>query len=395
MNNQYKFVQFVAGLASVLLLSHVSWAQPIPSVPPVPAVVSKEDPAQMATVAQTAAVTQEKTRTQQIADLLAGKVPASGLPQNLTKSAKWPSYAQAVQTNWDLYSKKIGGPMTDWAKQQVPQVQDTVFYPFSGPDFTTVYQLFPHAKRYVMVAMQSAGRPLDLTELPAATAEQSLGLLTSAWKHYGTHGFFVTEYLDKYFYSTPSRVGASTFLVTFLNLHGFQVDRVVPIEVLPNGEIKELSTDTEKWRSVRLNASKDGKQIVLDYLKMDLSNEGLAQSPENLELIRHQARYPVLFKAASHLPQNSNFSVIANEVLGQSPLIVQDETGVKYASLMDQYDVSLYGKFVVAHRSFASYHSDLAKAFAQRKDVQPLPFRFGYFKNGNYALIVALRKKSL
>lgn len=424
-NDQNKFVRFATGLFSALLLSNASWAQnavdsmPLMlsavTTPPVssktvvpaatsavaapavdsevkPAVVPKEEPALVATVAPTTVASQEKTHTQQVADLLAGRIPPAGLPDNLKKSAKWSSYSQAVQTNWDLYSQKIGVPMTEWAKQQVPLVQDTVFYPFSGPDFTTVYQLFPNAKRYVMVAMQNAGRPLDLGDLTATTTEQNLDLLTSAWKHYGTHGFFVTEYLDKYFYSTPSRIGASTFLTTFLNLHGFQVDRVVPIEVLPNGEVKELSAETEKWRSVRFNASKDGKQIVLDYLKIDLSNEGFAKSPENLEYIRREVRQPVLFKAASHLPQNNNFSVIANEVLKNAPLVVQDETGIKYTALMDTYNVALYGKFVVAHHSFTSYHGDLAKGFAQRNDVKPLTFRFGYFKDGNYAVIVALRK---
>jgi hypothetical protein len=54
--------------------------------------------------------------------------------------------------------------------------------------------------------------------------------------------------------------------------------------------------------------------------------------------------------------------------------------------------VALFGKFVVAHHSFPSYHVDLAKAFAQRDDTKPLNFRFGYFKDGNYALMIASRK---
>lgn len=414
MNSHKKIVRYLASICSVLLLNSVSQAQPATATEPItlsaltiPAVSAKvitpststdtaspvpSTASPQASDALSATVSDQVAQIRQVANLLAGKEPASGLPENLKKSAKWSTYADAVKSNWDLYSQKIGIPMADWARQQVPVVQDTVFYPFSGPDFTTVYQLFPNASRYVMVAMQTAGRPLDLAALTSTTTDPNLELLTSAWKHYGTHGFFVTEYLDKYLYSTQARIGASTFLATFLTLHGFQVDRVVPIQVLSNGEIEELPVESEKWRSVRFNASKDGKKIVLDYLKIDLSNEGFAKTPENLEFIQREVKKPVLFKAASHLPQNNNFSLIANEVLSNSPLIVQDETGVKYTALMDSYHVALYGKFVVAHHSFSSYHGDLAKGFAQRNDVKPLTFRFGYFKDGNYAVIVALRK---
>lgn len=414
MNFQKTIVRCAVGLCSVLFLSGASLArvatngQPVlisalttPTISPKALTTPTQTESSVSTISTPASkstepaepvLSEQVMQVRQVANLLAGIEPASGLPENLKKSAKWSTYAEAVKTNWDLYSQKIGVPMTDWAKEQVPVIQDAVFYPFSGPDFTTVYQLFPNAKRYVMVAMQTAGRPLDLGALTSTTTDPNLDLLTSAWKHYGTHGFFVTEYLDKYLYSTQARIGASTFLATFLTLHGFQVDRVVPIQVLANGSIEELPLDTEKWRSVRFNASKDGKKIVLDYLKIDLSNEGFTKSPEHLEFVRREAKQPVLFKAASHLPQNNNFSLIAGEVINNSPLIVQDETGVKYTSLIDAYNVSLYGKFVVAHHAFSSYHSDLAKGFAQRNDVKPLTFRFGYFKDGNYALIVALRK---
>jgi hypothetical protein len=52
----------------------------------------------------------------------------------------------------------------------------------------------------------------------------------------------------------------------------------------------------------------------------------------------------------------------------------------------------MYGKFVIAHHAFQSYHTDLAQAFTQRSDVKPLNYRFGYYKDGNYVVLVARRK---
>ena len=324
--------------------------------------------------------------------LLAGQQPVTGLPPAIAQSPRWATFAKEVTENWALYSQKIADPMSQWALAELPVAPETVFYPFSGPDFVTVHQLFPTAQRYVMMAMQNAERPLDLTNLAPDLLEPSLGVLTSAWKHFGDHGFYVTEYLEKYLYSTRANIGASTFIVSFLSLQGFEIERVVPIQVAADGSLQELSPDTPRWRSVRIQASKQGKPIVVDYLKIDLSNAGLQAAPQNLALISTLTKNPVLFKAASHLPQNVGFSVIANQVLERSPLVVQDETGLKYSNLIQSYQVTLFGKFVAAHHAFPSYHVDLAKGFAQRDDIKPLNFRFGYFKDGNYALMIATRK---
>ena len=324
--------------------------------------------------------------------LLAGQEPVIGLPPTLAQSPRWAAFSKEVTTNWARYSQKIADPMSQWALAELPVAPNTVFYPFSGPDFVTVHQLFPTAQRYVMVAMQNAERPLDLANLAPDLIDPSLAVLTSAWQHFGENGFYVTSYLEKYLYSTRANIGASTFIVSFLTLQGFEIERVVPIQVAADGSLQELSPDMPRWRSVRIQASKQGKSIVVDYLKIDLSNPGLQAAPQNLALIATLTKYPVLFKAASHLPQNVGFNMIANQVLADSPLIVQDETGLSYSTLIRAHQVALFGKFVVAHHSFPSYHVDLAKAFAQRDDTKPLNFRFGYFKDGNYALMVASRK---
>ena len=329
-----------------------------------------------------------------VATLLIGKTPASGLPASLNQSQKWNTYTQTVEANWAEYTQKIGVPMVEWAKNEVPSVNETVFYPFSGPDFTTAFQIYPNAKRYIMIAMQSAERPLNLGLTSPQATDQALDIMISAWQLYGTHGFFVTEYLDRYYYATQGRIGSSTFITIFMKLQGFELDRIVPIKVNSEGDVEEIPAEARNWPSVRIYATKAGKPIVVDYLKMDLSNPGLQASPENLKFVQLSATNPTIFKAASHLPQNANFNMIAKEVLGRAPLVVQDETALNYSALVKSFDVSLYGKFVIAHHAFQSYHTDLAQAFAQRTDVKPLNYRFGYYKDGNYAVLIARRKQN-
>ena len=78
--------------------------------------------------------------------------------------------------------------------------------------------------------------------------------------------------------------------------------------------------------------------------------------------------------------------------LGEPTGVVYVETGIKFGQLKENFGLTLYGKFERAHVAFGGYQRDLAKAFAEGKDIQPLGFRVGYFKGGSYALIVAKRK---
>ncbi|MEI7785742.1 MAG: hypothetical protein WCK08_15240 [Betaproteobacteria bacterium] len=323
--------------------------------------------------------------------LLAGQTPSEGVPANLNPTA-WSAYSSAVQRNWKQYRSQIGEPMQAWAGKEIPVFQGTVFYPFSGPDFATVSQLFPQAKRYVMVAMQTAERPIDFPELKPEAARQTLEVLTGAWENYGRDGFFVTEYLDKYLHQNRVRIGAATFLSSFFQLKGLKVKSVTPIQISAAGEVEELPASDPQWRSVRFRIERAGEQVLVDYLRIDLSDKGLSATPQHHQFVRQMSSNPVLLKAASHLPQNNSFSMVAASLTSQAPFIIQDETGIKFGQLKENFGLTLYGKFERAHVAFGGYQRDLAKAFADGKDIQPLGFRVGYFKGGSYALIVAKRK---
>jgi hypothetical protein len=125
---------------------------------------------------------------------------------------------------------------------------------------------------------------------------------------------------------------------------------------------------------------------------MDLSNHGMVEAPQQVTFFEAAAKSAILLKAASHLPQNKSFTIVRDAMLKNAPLVVQDETGIDYSPLNQTFDTVLYGRFIKPYRVFSNYNRELAKAYLTRQDEKPLPFRVGYFKDGNYALIVATRK---
>lgn len=354
---------------------------------PKPVISPTIDPEQGVKIAE---IKQEPSQFDIAATLLAGKVPASGVPEGIGRQ-DWEDFASIVHKNWTEYNDKIGTPMKLWASKEISTNSSTVFYPFSGPDFTTLYQLYPNEQHYIMSALQKAERLIDLNTLSPKAADQTLEVLGSAWKSYGHDGFFVTEYLYKYLSTNNVRIGATTLIATFLNLQNFSIRKIIPIEVTVEGQINEL-TEAGPWHSVRFYLTKDGKDVLLDYVRMDLSDEGLIKNPGDYAFIKNETKNPIVFKAASHLPQNYGFRMIKHAVLENAPSIVQDETGIGYADLSNSFDTELYGHFVKSHKVFTKFNQDLAKAYQQRDDEKPLPFRVGYYKDGTYSFVVAKRK---
>jgi hypothetical protein len=335
----------------------------------------------------------ESIKLNQAAALLAGKVlPETTLPENL-KGNDWNAFAALTQSNWAQYSKAIGEPMKVWSATEVKTDQKTIFYPFSGPDFTTLYQLFPNQDHYIMSALQPAEKLIDLGALSPKSANQTLEVLSSAWKSFGHDGFFVTEYLYKYLSTNNVRIGATSLIATFLHLQNFSIQKIVPIQVNEQGVIEELK-DEDRWYSVRFYLKKDGRPVVLDYVRMDLSDQGFKDSPGNAIFFKESSKNPVVFKAASHLPQHGHFTFVAKTVTETAPMIVQDETGIGYGKLNQYYETTLYGEFVKSYKVFSSFNRELAAAYKERSDEKPLPFRVGYFKDGTYAMIVAKRKSN-
>ncbi len=315
--------------------------------------------------------------------------------------AFWRSYSQEVSNYWRDYERRIGRPMREWACQELGSADGvTVFYPFAGPDLPAAYQLFPDADRYVLLSMQRGEPPPRIEALSSSDLDDYLNSFRRAWKFYGALGFFRTDDLDAVGKSESGRpVGVSGALMAFAVRLGFEVEAIEPIFLDLNQNLlaprDKLGAGRDTWDSVRLTLRKDGRRVIVDHVRMDLSNAALSITPGPRPWLERVARNPTILKAASHLPQEREFSIFRNLVVANSPLIVQDETGIDYAKLAENYSVRLYGKFTRPNTSFEQdLQQSLAAAYRKAVGVKPLPFRSGYEKDAGAALQVALRSGS-
>ena len=170
------------------------------------------------------------------------------------------------------------------------------------------------------------------------------------WERFSRLGFYRTDDLDAEASRTGMRVGASAVIAAYAVRLGFEIVSVDPIRVNDAGTDLEVHpgnrADPATWSSVRFGMDRDGRRIILDYVRADLSDRGLGRAPSTRAWIERMAGNRTLLKAASHLLQKSSFSIIREAILARAPSVVQDETGIDYGLLARVHAVDLYGNFV-------------------------------------------------
>jgi len=355
-------------------------------------------PAAVAAFIGTPAVALEPAET---ARILAGLEPAPAGLSPLARPMIAP-YARAVSERWQAYQRRIGEPMRAWARTEIGDATGgRVFYPLSGPDFISVQQLYPDAVHFVLVALQRADPPPPLDRYSPRELSEFLGRFRLAWERVSSLGFFRTEDLDADADETGIRIGVTGPLMAFAARAGYEIVSVDPVRLSADGaDLEPRAGDRSSrgtWESVRLTLAKEGRTVLLDYVRMDLSDANLSRHGASRTWLESAAAHPTVLKAASHLPQRPHFSILRNAVLARAPSLWQDETGIDYALLAREFEVTLYGLFTKPHALFSpGSQRALAAAYAEQSlRVRPLGFRVGYEKESGSSVQVAVRLASM
>lgn len=300
---------------------------------------------------------------------------------------------------WDAYQKVIGNPLQQWASSEIAAPGGgTVFYPFSGPDFVTVSQMFPQAERYVLAAIQPAGPVVDLAGMGDAAAGAFKSKFEAEWLKFGQLGFFRTMDLNENTANKVTPLTSTPVMMAFAAALGYRVESVRPLRMNEaSGEFEPFEPEPKtRWSSVRLELKRDGNPVTLDYLCLDLSDDFLKSHTAELEVLRRLSRNPVLLKAASHLLPKPYFSVCRGVIVEGASLLVQDETGLEYEDLKKIGEVKLYGRFTGVLNLFDpnSQRSLEAAYAAAGTTTGALPFAYSYQKSADRRSLQVVRRAS-
>lgn len=255
--------------------------------------------------------------------------------------------------------------LTNIQKAHMPKVQ-SVFYPFGGADLLYPLLLFPDAKIYVLVGLETLG-----AQLSDETIDSAFQKLDSLLRR----SFFVTSTMAKSFNKT---VGVRSILELQIRLMGGKI-------------LKDTSLISEDPNALSLTFEWQGQTKTVYYLKKDLTN-----NLDNLFdfLTKHNVSDVCMFKSSSYCPHQKLFADLRARILNHFSFIVQDDTGIPLRNLAN-FDVELLGRYTSPYGvEFSGFQqNDLKKMYATRKNIPTLKFCFGYGCGRVQANLVVARRK--
>ncbi len=305
---------------------------------------------------------------------LAGTSPLPGQPA----TAEWLAFAAAEDERWAREATRLK-LVADWSQRDLapliarPPVAGPrpLLYPFGGPDAMHAIALFGDAPRALLVGLEPTGFLPDVG--PRADSEYFTAL-GAAMGDLHRLTFFRTRAMS----GDLAELGVLPLLVATVVRMGGRVSRVARLS---------------PTRVAIAWISPGGGPRRLDYAQADLSNGSLARHPEHVALLRELGPSVTLLKAASFLLGEPRFSSARRLLLEVSDAVVQDDSGLPFASFDDAWSVHLFGRYAPPSRPFEDRRQpDLEAAFAERRPP-PLPFGLGYqVRPRTSSLVVAVKR---
>ena len=329
------------------------------------------------------------------ARLIAGLTPTRAEQLPLGQREAWKDHGAKMQSSWVKLRAEQAAPLMQWRDAVLPKgcpVSDTLFYPFSGPDFFNVYWLFPHCAKYVLFGLEPVGQIPAVEPMSAGQFARLLAGVREAMANLFARNYFVTSRMGKQLKREELNGVVPIFMVS-MALAGMEIVSIEPLKLQPvkPRTPKANTTHDPKARAphklegvtVKFRRPDSPNGQTLHYFSVDVSNKGLRDYPEFSNFIRDLGPTATLVKSASYLMHIDEFTRIRDLLLNGSYYLVQDDTGVPYSELAKRgWTVRVFGRY---QKPIPPFERHFQEALAEQYEIQrpaQLRFRFGYRRAG-------------
>jgi hypothetical protein len=329
----------------------------------------------------------------EFARLLAGLDPAGRMDPFADDrvSPAWQHHARALETLFARFESEFALPFSDWAQSHLGEFRklDTVFYPFSGPDFMFAHLLHPTAGTILLGGLEACEAPgkgrMDSLWEPRM---ELLGELASGIRHFLEHAFFITAEMRDTF--GPKRWnGILAPLLVFLARTGHDIKEVVHVP-LPGAPV---SSGNPTARVMRIRAQLGGKARQVFYIEKHLRDDHCPASDPFFKFAGSFGRLGVFLKSASYLLHEPDFSHLREFIFARAACLVQDPSSIPYAALLEHgWRVRVHGQYQRSPRAFPQYEQPglIEACQSAGAAATSLPFGFGYHSQpGMASLMIA------
>jgi len=309
---------------------------------------------------------------------------------------EWHDYQQWMDGRWDYISRVRVNAMRAWANNELGSLRksETVYYPFSGPDFLYVNTFFPTSKYLIMAGLEPVG---TIPDLPAL---QQSGKLAAYLQQMKTSlftilaaSFFKTKDMKTDF-NNQLVDGLIPAIAVFVAREGYTIDSVHYVSLGHDGTLHPHESAGAPGVQITYFKGDRSDTRVLLYFQADLGNDGLKDNPGFVHLMKRMGPGVTYLKAASYLLYEDYFSTIRNAILENSVGVVEDDSGIPLNKFNpSQWAITPYGNYTGPINLFKEdYQPDLTQLYASTPH-SPLSFGSGYkYIAANSSLLVAKKQ---
>lgn len=303
-------------------------------------------------------------------------------------------HVTAIERMWKTLEGSRLKKMRAWrtkALENFNQSSHNLIYPFSGPDFLHAYTLFPNCDNYVLFGNEPVGKLPTLKELNGNYLNAYLGNVRNALRLFSQRGYFSTQDTKKHL----AKLGTLPVLSVLLARTDNHISKVQYIKVNAQGAYEVIP------QNKLANAQDKITGVMIDFLNVEKVKQqhliylttAIAQEKNQKSIARFIQRFDhkiAMVKAGEYLLHQSKFTTLKNALLEQAEVCFQDDTGVPFKGFaQDIWNFEFYGRYVGAPTVYNKryYQNDLRLQYRKNKKIKPLPFAFGYLKQGANMLI--------
>jgi len=321
----------------------------------------------------------------------------AALPQEDSSSIKsydtlgvWIKHQEVFEKFYQNMAVPRFNEMRKFSDNELKEANDsiqTLFYPFSGPDFFHAHAFFPNAKTIIMMGLEKVGTVPKVNELSDKRLDVFFKALKRSLDSVFIWGYFMTNDMNKDFARSLELKGVIPIQMLFLARNGFRVLDVKRITITPKGEeiesVSKYDTDNP-WDSFvsgcKILYYQPGDSIIrkLYYFSHDLSDVNIEKSSGLILFLNKQNINVCYLKAASYLMWH--FNKIRNVALKNARYFFQSDCGIPYSYFPKKdFDIQLYGFYKRPIGVFKyCLQNDLKTAYKTEQNIKPLNFCIDY-----------------
>lgn len=316
----------------------------------------------------------------------------------LTQTESWKSYKTRMDKTWTAFYDDVDSTIRPWVEAEIPNLSDTfntLFYPFSGPDFINADIFFPNVTNHIFFGLEPPGSLPDPLNVKESDLPDYYSMYEQSIFHIINLSFFRTHSM-KVDLSSMEVDGAAPVILLFMARSGKKIIDIRPFRFAEDGTLAYDSIFNNfnpgekfgKGVEIKFRNENDPKVQNLVYFSADISDGGLDSKPGIKKYLQNiESNCLVYIKSASYLLHDPFFETIKALILEKAGLLLQDDSGMPFRFL-DQslWKIKLYGLYDRPIPIFARYfEKPLFDAYQAAKTTE-LNFRRGYAKKTNLLL---------